>query len=521
MRTSDLLEIIVADGADSEIREGELMAAVDLGSNSFHLVVARYEHGEPRVIDRLRDSVRLAAGLRGDGTLEETRRARALECLARFGQRLRTLPQERVRAVATNTVRRLSTPGSFLGPAEEALGNPIEVVSGREEARLIYLGVAHGVPDSPNRRLVIDIGGGSTEFIIGQHMDALEKESLQMGCVASTLRFFEDGKISAKRWKQAQMEIAVELQQFAADYRGVGWGETIGSSGTIRSIGGIMQATGWSDTGITPASIEKLRDALIDFGNVEKINLPGLPEERAAVIAGGAAILEASFAALDFKVMRVCETAMREGLLYDMIGRAEHRDPRAASIDALAQRYAVDHAHAQRVEKTALALFDQVAKAWQLGNAERDWLTWAARIHEIGLAIAHSQHHLHGAYIVENSDLAGFARHEQQVLSAILRGHRRKPDEAVVRSLSERLRRPTSRVTALLRLAVLLQRSRAAEATPPIKLVAEDRTLQIGLPRRWLDAHPLTRADLDQERDYLKHYDIKLQVREAESLAAA
>ncbi|MEP6483004.1 MAG: exopolyphosphatase [Rudaea sp.] len=497
------------------------MAAVDLGSNSFHLVVARYEHGEPRVIDRLRDSVRLAAGLRADGSLDDSRRDKALASLARFGQRLRTLPPERVRAVATNTVRRLSAPATFLGAAEQELGHPIEVVSGREEARLIYLGVAHGVPDSPERRLVIDIGGGSTEFIIGQHIEALEKESLQMGCVASTLRFFEDGKLSAKRWKQAQTEISVELQQFAADYRAIGWGETIGSSGTIRAIGGVLQELGWSESGITRASMEKLRDALIDFGHVDKINLPGLPEERASVIAGGAAILEASFAALDLTVMRVCETAMREGLLYDMIGRAEHRDPRAASIDALALRYAVDRAHAQRVEKTALALFDQAAKTWQLGNAERDWLSWAARIHEIGLAIAHSQHHLHGAYIVENSDLAGFARHEQQVLSAILRGHRRKPDESVLRSLPERLRRSTARVTALLRVAVLLQRSRAAEPPPPMHLVAEDRALQLSLPRRWLDAHPLTRADLDQEREYLRHYDIKLQVRENERLAAA
>ena len=511
----------MADGADTEISEGELMAAVDLGSNSFHLVVARYEHGEPRVIDRLRDSVRLAAGLRADGTLEESRRQRALESLSRFGQRLRTLPPHRVRAVATNTVRRLSSPASFLGAAEDELGHPIEVVSGREEARLIYLGVAHGVPESSERRLVIDIGGGSTEFIIGQHFDALEKESLQMGCVASTLRFFEDGKLSAKRWKQAQTEIAVELQQFAADYRAIGWDQTIGSSGTIRAIGSILQETHWSDSGITPAAMEKLRDALIDFGHIDKINLPGLAEDRAAVIAGGAAILEASFAALDLKVMRVCETAMREGLLYDMIGRAEHRDPRAASIEALAQRYAVDRAHAQRVEKTALALFDQVAKSWQLGGAERDWLSWAARIHEIGLAIAHSQHHLHGAYIVENSDLAGFARHEQQVLAAILRGHRRKPDEAVLRALPERLRRPTARVTALLRLAVLLQRSRAPEPPPLIKLAADERILQISVQPRWLDAHPLTRADLEQEREYLRHYDIKLHVRESERLAAA
>ncbi len=510
----------MSDGADSEIREGELLAAVDLGSNSFHLVVARFEHGEPRVIDRLRDAVRLAAGLRADGSLDSARRDKALDCLSRFGQRLRTLPPERVRAVATNTVRRLSAPAAFLGPAEQALGHPIEVVSGREEARLIYLGVAHGVPDTPEKRLVIDIGGGSTEFIIGQHFEALEKESLQVGCVATTLRFFGDGKLSAKRWKQAQTEIAVELQQFAADYRAIGWSQTIGSSGTVRAIGNVLQATGWSETGITRPALERLRDALLDCGNVDKIHLPGLTEERAAVIAGGLAVLEACFAVLGLESMRVCDTAMREGLLYDMIGRAAHRDPRATSIAALAQRYAVDRAHAERVEQTALVLFDQVARAWQLGTAERDWLAWAARIHEIGLAIAHSQHHLHGAYIVENSDLAGFARHEQQVLAAILRCHRRKPDEAVLRQLPERLRRPAARVTALLRLAVLLHRGRAADRLPPIQLQADDRLLQIGLPRAWLEAHPLTRADLEQERDYLKHYDIKLQVREGEKLAA-
>ncbi len=505
----------------SPIRDGELLAAADLGSNSFHLVVARYEHGELRVIDRLRDSVRLAAGLRADGSLDPARRDKALACLARFEQRLRGLPPGRVRAVATNTVRRLSTPSSFLGPAEAALGHPIEVVSGREEARLIYLGVAHGIPDSPERRLVIDIGGGSTEFIIGQHFEALEKESLQMGCVASTLRFFSDGKLSHKRWKQAQTEIAVELQQFAADYRMHGWGETIGSSGTIKAIGNVLQTAGWCDSGITNTALERLRDAVLDCGSIERLRLPGLAEDRVGVFAGGLAILEAAFTALNLQQMRICDTAMREGLLYDMIGRAEHRDPRAASIAALAQRYAVDRAHAGRVEATALALFDQAARDWQLGQAEHDWLSWAARIHEIGLAIAHSQHHLHGAYIVENSDLAGFARHEQQVLAAILRNHRRKPDEAVLRALPERLRRPTARVTTLLRLAVLLQRGRAADPPPPIELQVEDKLLQLTLPRAWLDEHPLTRADLEQERDYFKQFDIKLQVRDSEKMAAA
>ena len=341
-----------------------------------------------------------------------------------------------------------------------------------------------------------------------------------MGCVASTLRFFEDGKLSQKRWRQAQAEIAVELQQFAADYCHQGWHETIGSSGTIRAIGSIVQAATWCETGITHDALEKMRDAMLDCGSIERLRLPGLSEERTTVIAGGLAILEASFAALGIKQMRVCDTAMREGLLYDMIGRAEHRDPRAASIAALAERYAVDRAQAERVEATALQMFDLVAKAWQLSHAEHDWLSWAARIHEIGLAVAHSQHHLHGAYIVENSDLAGFARHEQQVLAAMLRSHRRRPDETVIRSLPERLRRPTARLTALLRLAVLLQRARAAEVPPPIELHGEDKLLQLRLPEKWLAQHPLTRTDLEQERDYLKQLDIKLQVRTSDRLAA-
>ncbi|MBS0590391.1 MAG: Ppx/GppA family phosphatase [Proteobacteria bacterium] len=496
-----------------KLDNGELLAAVDIGSNSFHLVVARYEHGELRVIDRLRDSVRMAAGLRADGSLDEVRRDRAIASLARFGQRLSGLPHDRVRAVATNTVRRLAAPGLFLALAEEALGHPIEVVSGREEARLIYLGVVHGIPESSERRLVIDIGGGSTEFIIGQRFETLEKESLQMGCVASTMRFFDDGKLSVKRWQRAQSEIAVELQQFAADYRAHGWSETIGSSGTVKSIGNVAQATGWCETGISRVALERIRDTLLAMGSVDKIRLPGLAEDRVGVFIGGVAILMAAFDALDIRHMRVCETAMREGLLYDMVGRAEHRDPRTASIAALAQRYGVDRAHAARVEATAHSLFDSIAVDWQLGHAERDWLAWAARIHEIGLAIAHSQHHVHGAYIVENSDLAGFARHEQIVLAIILRCHRRKPDQGIIDIAPERLRRSTARVTALLRLAVLLQRARKAEPLPPLALNVEDKTLQLHLPQSWLDAHPLTRTDLDQERDYLKHLDIKLQVK--------
>lgn len=502
------------------IRDGDTLAAVDLGSNSFHLVVARYEHGSLRLIDRLRDSVRMALGLRADGSLEPERRERALACLARFGQRLRAIPPGRVRAVATNTVRRLAHPQSFLLPAETALGHPIEVVSGREEARLIYLGVAHDLAVTQQRRLVVDIGGGSTEFIIGEGYEALETESLQMGCIASTLRFFADGKYTAKRWRQAQTEIAVELQQFAADYKARGWGEAVGSSGTAKAIGAIVQANGWSEQGITPNSLTRLRDAILEAGSVDNLRLAGLAEDRAQVLAGGVAIMEAIFATFALEQMATCETAMREGILYDMVGRAMHGDPRAGSVAALASRYGVDRAQAARVRHAAIALFEQVEEAWQFGSLDRDLLGWAADIHEIGLAIAHSLHHIHGAYIVANSDLAGFSRQGQQALAAIIRSHRRKPDREALDALPERLRRPARRLTALLRLAALLERPRTTEALPPLHLEADDKTLRLELPDAWLAQHPLTRADLEQERDYFKILDLKLHVRALEKAAA-
>ncbi|MFZ2235859.1 MAG: Ppx/GppA phosphatase family protein [Dokdonella sp.] len=495
-----------------QINDGEIIAAVDLGSNSFHLVVARYQDGEFRVIDRLRDSVRMAMGLRTDRSLDQAHLDRALTTLARFGQRLSGLPHDHVHAVATNSVRQLARPQEFLLPAEQALGHPIEVVSGREEARLIYQGVAHSLPRGPQRRLVIDIGGGSTEFIIGQDFETLERESLQMGCVVSSLRYFADGKYTQKRWRQALTEIEVELQQFAAYYRSRGWIEAIGSSGTARAIEAICVANAWSEVGVTPEALLQLRLAILDAGSVENLSLPGLSEDRVGLIAGGAVIMEAAFSALGITRLMVCETAMREGLLYDMLGRASDRDPRVGSISALAKRYNVDAEQSLRVRETAQMLFDQVASSWGLGALEREVLGWCADIHEVGLAIAHSQHHQHGAYIVANSDMAGFTRQGQQVVATIIRSHRRKPQRCQFDSLPARFQRDARSLTGLLRLAALLQRGRSNDALPVICLDTGERSLKMVFPDGWLDRHPLTRADLEQERDYFKHLDIKLQV---------
>ena len=494
------------------IRDGELIAAIDMGSNSFHMVVARMEHGEPRVIDRLRDTVRLAAGLRTDGSLDAERRARAMACLARFGQRIAGLPSMRVRAVATNTVRRLASPQTFLTSAEAALGHPIEVVSGREEGRLIFLGAAHDLPVSREPRLVIDVGGGSTEFIIGRGLAPLHTESVQAGCIASTLRFFPGGKINRKRWQLAGSDIGVLLQQFAEDYRESGWQDAYGSSGTAKSIGSVVQAMKFSDDGITAASLAALRETLIDHSQINTLKLPGLIEDRAPVFAGGVVIMEAAFAALGIERLRVCESSMREGLLWDLLGRAGGSDPRTGSIDALASRYGVDRAQARRVESTALMLFDQVARSWKLDNEAREWLSWAARVHEIGLAIAHSQHHHHGAYILRHADLAGFSRQEQQLLAAVVDMHRRKPDKTVISVLPQRYRALARYTTALLRLAVLFRRARRAESLPQMRLTASSRSLRLTLPHAWFEQHPLSEADLQQEQAPMAELGLRLEL---------
>jgi exopolyphosphatase/guanosine-5'-triphosphate,3'-diphosphate pyrophosphatase len=496
--------------ARKPLQDGDLLAAVDLGSNSFHLVVARYSLDQLKVIDRLRDPVRLAAGLNPDGSLDPARRDRALALLARFGQRLRALPSQRVRAVATNTFRQMRAPRAFQTAAEEALGHPIEIVSGREEARLIYQGVIQGVRETGRQRLVIDVGGGSTEFIIGLGAEALETESLQMGCIATTRRFFGDGRIDAKRWRQGVTEVSAELQQFAADYLVRGWSDAIGSSGTVKAIGKVARAAGWYDRGLTPEALRQMRQQVIAAKAIDRIDLPSLPDDRRSVVAGGLVVLEASFNVLGIERMQICETGMREGVLHDLLGRAQHRDPRQASIEALARRFSVDAAQAERVRATALLLFDQVAPAWHLGDTEREWLGWSAAVHEVGLAIAHSQHHVHGAYLLAHSDLPGFTRGEQEVLALLVRCHRRSVSVDALQALPERLFYPTVRLTVLLRLAALLHRPRAAEPLPQLALSASNRELSLELPRRWRGAHPLTERDLEQERKYLKALGFRL-----------
>ncbi|QQP96332.1 exopolyphosphatase [Lysobacter enzymogenes] len=482
------------------LEDGDLLAAVDMGSNSFHMVVARYVLGQLRTVDRLRETVRMAEGLDRKGGLAPEVRQRALECLSRFGQRIRDVPPQRVRAIATNTVRRLAAPQAFLMPAESALGHAIEVVSGREEARLIYLGVAHAQPSKPGeRRLVIDIGGGSTECIVGAGFEAIERESLQVGCIASTRRFFENGKLSKKKWRDALTEVSAEFQQFAGTYRALGWHEALGSSGTNKAIGEICAAMKLTKGAVTAEALPHLRDKLLQADRIDAIDLPGLSADRRPVIAGGILILEAAFNVLGLQRMAISKAAMREGVLYDMLGRGGADDPRDAAVASLVKRYGIDEQQSARVEATLLRLFDQVAKAWNLDADDRLMLQRAARLHELGLVIAHSQYHVHSSYVIENSDISGFSRQQQQFLAALVRTHRRSIPKSAFDALPDRLLAAVRRSSALLRLAVLLHRAHESDPIPQLDAHADNGTLTLTVSRRWLDSRPLVRADLEGE----------------------
>ena len=495
------------------LRDGDMLAALDLGSNSFHMVVAQMVLGQIRVVDRLRETVRMAEGLDGFGGLAPDVRDRALDCLSRFGQRVADIPPHRIRAVATNTVRQLRAPDAFLVPAEAALGHEIEVVSGREEARLVYLGVAHAQPPMDGQlRLVIDIGGGSTECIIGSGLDAIERESLQAGCVASTRRFFANGKLSRKRWNAALTEVTAEFQQFASTYRNLGWDEAIGSSGTNKAIGEICAAMKLTKGAVTAEALPQVRERVLQADRIEDIDLPGLSADRKPIIAGGLLVLESVFAALGLQRMAVSKAALREGVLYDMLGRGGADDPRDASVAALMQRYGVDGAQARRVEATALQLFDQVAQAWQLDADNRRKLASAARLHELGLAIAHSGYHVHGAYILEHSDIAGFSQQEQRFLAALVRTHRRGIPRSAFEMIPDRLLASARHCAALLRLAVLLHRSHDTDRMPAPQLCAEGERLTLTLDKRWLQARPLLRADLEGEPEDMLGLGVQLRL---------
>lgn len=491
----------------------KMIAAVDLGSNSFHMKVARVVDDQLAVIDRMRESVRLAAGLNENNALDDNACKRALDVLEQFGERLRDVPSANVRAVGTNTLRRARRCAKFLAESEAALGHPIEIISGREEARLIYLGVAHSVALGGGKNLVVDIGGGSTELIIGRQFEPIRTESLYMGCVGTSREYFADGTIDARRMHRAVLAARQELEYIEDSYRRIGWGTAIGSSGTIRNAWQIIQNEGWSRKAITAKSLGKLRDALIETGSADKLKLRGLQPARAPVFAGGVAILVAVFDALQVKRMTCADGALREGLLYDLIGRLDYKDVRGETIDDLCRRYRVDQEQARRVAETARFLLERVADAWELGDERyAQLLQWAGRLHEIGLDIAHSQYHKHGAYILQNADLPGFSQQEQAEIAALVRVHRRKFATQVFDDLPRGRRARLYLLAVLLRFAVALHRGRYDINLDGMRVQSSPDSLSLAFPDGWLGAHPLTEADLARESALLKTAGMTLRI---------
>jgi exopolyphosphatase/guanosine-5'-triphosphate,3'-diphosphate pyrophosphatase len=480
--------------------EFDTVAAVDLGSNSFHMIVAHLDHDQLRIIDRLRERVALAEGLDESNRLKPKAQERAFECLKRFGQRLAHMPKGSVRAVGTNTLRRARDARGFLARARELLGHPIEVISGREEARLIYLGVSQAHADDSRRKLVVDIGGGSTECILGEGTEPIEADSLQMGCVGYTLEFFKDGDITRDAMRRAQIAAGVELASIARRYKRLGWETCIGSSGTIVACEEMMRLSGWASDGITAKGLRKMRKALLEAGHYERLQLPALQPDRAPVLAAGVAVLSAVFKSLDIEVMQASPGAMREGVLHDLLGRIRHEDVRDQTIRRFAARYHVDLEQAGRVERTALSMLGQVRADWDLdaGFCQRV-LSWAARLHEIGLSIAYSGHHKHGAYITANADMPGFSRQDQQLLSTLILNHRRKPSRESFAQLPAESAEAALELCILLRLAVRLNRSRNPRPLAPLRVHARKQGVRLEFARGWFEAHPLSRVDLEEE----------------------
>jgi len=475
----------------------ELIAAIDLGSNSFRLQVGRIVNDQIYPLDGLKESVRLAAGLGPDKMLDQAAQLRGIDALRRFNERLSGFPSDSVRAVATNTLRVAKNAPSFLRQAEQALGFPIEVIAGREEARLIYVGVAHSLPDPHKRQLVVDIGGGSTEFIIGKSFEPQLLESLYMGCVSYSLNFFPDGRIDKRNLKDAELAARRELQAIAHPYREVGWERAVGSSGSAKALADILEQNGFSDSGITREGLERLRAALLRAGSMDRLELAGLRADRRPVLLGGFSIMSAVFKEFDLQRMVFSEGALRLGVLYDLLGRYHHHDLRDATVASFMARYGVDRRHADEVADTALYLLGQLdAERAQPDHPDARFLRWAAMLHEIGISVAHSSYHKHSAYILGNADMPGFSRMDQGRLARIVLAHRGKLERVAALDPAS----PDWLLIACLRLAVVIHRARDGRGIPPLRVSRDGRNLEVVANQSWLKRLPLTAAALEEEQ---------------------
>ncbi|MDQ6916409.1 MAG: Ppx/GppA family phosphatase [Pseudomonadota bacterium] len=470
------------------------LAVVDLGSNSFRLEIGRVEGGQIYRQDTWRETLRFGAGLDSHGRIKPAAMKAAIECLHRFRERLSGVHPSAVRAVATNTFRVAKNAAEFLPVAERALGFPIDVIGGHEEARLIYLGVAHVLPPSAAPRLVIDIGGGSTELIIGRGLEPERLESLKIGCVGMTQRFFANGKITAAAFEAAETAARVEIEAIASEFDPSHWRDCFASSGTAAALAEILEQNAFSPRGITPAGLGRLKKRLIHAGDIYRLQLRALKPERAPVLAGGLAIMSAAVTELRIARIDPVGGALRLGVLYDLLGRTIDEDVRKLTVDRFVDRYRIERAHATRVATLAATLYRRLAP--DPDPAQRQLLTWAAMLHEIGMSVAHLGFHKHGAYILQHADMPGFSAGEQSRLAILVYGCR-----GGLAKVGAALADPQLRAQLLsLRLAVLFHHARTAVALPRIQLADSGARIGFAVSERWLAKHPLTAHLLAKER---------------------
>ena len=503
--------LVTERGVEDKLAEGSLLAALDLGSNSFHLIIARVEHGELRPVETLAEKVQLGAGL-SNGQLADDAIARGLDCLSRFAQMIESLDIQRVRAVGTHALRIARNRRKFTVPARKIAGVPIDVIYGREEARLVYLGVAHSLADDAQSRLVVDIGGGSTEFIIGEKFEPRYLESLQMGCVSYSNAYFPDGKISTEAYRRACNSAFLDISRIRHQFHSDNWEECVGSSGTLQAVEEIIIQQGWAEGGITRDGLYSLEQALLAFDVMDEIKLDGLTDARRNVIVAGVAITRALFNALGIEHMRTSKGALREGVLYDLLGRLTHEDVRERTVNALMQRYGVDGDIAAAVSRRARVFFTATRKSWNLGNSDWDLLHWVARAHEIGMAISHKHYNRHSAYLLRNADLPGFSQDEQEQLAILAQGQRGKLNDNLLADTPEHERARFTQLVAIIRLAALFKYVEKLEQLPEFTIQASQDSLALGFPDRWLEEHPLTASELKREQVQLNKLGMSLSV---------
>ncbi len=481
-----------------------LYAAIDLGSNSFRLEIGQMDAGQLRRVEYIKETVRQGNGLDAERNLTEEAMTRGWECLARFGERIAGFKPSQVRAVATQTLREARNRDEFLAKAKSMLGFPIEVIAGREEARLIYLGVSHLLPQSNERRLVVDIGGRSTEMILGRHENATTLESYRVGSVGWSMKYFHEGLWTSSAFKAAEIAAKAVLDEAQILFNRQHWDKCYGSSGTVGAVSDVLTAAGWPEGLVTREGLAWLKDRLLKAQKPDNFRLDGVKEDRKPVIGGGLAVLQAVFDLLHIDEMHVAQGALRHGALFDLIDREGMHDVRSSMVDSLAQRFDTDKLQAERVSRTAQHLFETlIPQATDNPVAERQRylqkLHWACQLHEIGMRISHSDYHKHGAYILDNTDMQGFTMDELHRLSQLVLGHRGK-----LRKLESELEDPSFVLQLMaLRIAVILCHARRDPDLSGLIMDCDSprRTARLSIQADWAELWPQSTHLLREEKN--------------------